>query len=111
MRDGTGLFSHCGQGHSPPHPVGEGAAYTRRVGAALSQSHVRGGNECRDRARFHHRRDGVSPPPGGDTGRCVRRLESGRDVPALCDRGVVGAVGVALERGVPRLDPRKSGFH
>jgi hypothetical protein len=33
--NGTGVFPHCGQGHSPPHPVdlvGEGAAYTRRVG-------------------------------------------------------------------------------
>jgi hypothetical protein len=70
-------FSHRGQGHSAPHLVGRMPRSRGGWEAALSQSHVRGGSECRDRARFQHRRDRArfhnrrdlaSPRPGLSTG-------------------------------------------
>ena len=61
-----------------------------------------------------------SRPPSGVGGlrraagvleRCVRRAGPGGGVPAVCDRGVVRAAGVAMEGGVPRVDSRERSIH
>ena len=57
-----------------------------------------------------------SPPPSGVGGlrrvagvlrRCVRRVGSGRGLPAICDRGTVRTARVAVEGSAPWVDSRK----
>jgi hypothetical protein len=94
----TWTLSHCGQVHYPPHQVGEGAAYTRRLGGGAIPVACSGRNECHDLARFHHRRDGASPPPGLST----------RHPPPWIRRGTGRSLAVVCASRQRRKAPAKS---